>query len=69
MPRRPGWAWARLATIPTGGEEVLVDCWWLEVDHNAIQRLRLRPRTQPTGASNDRSNPSHAGSSRLNRAG
>ena len=60
------------ATVPTGGEKVLVDGWWLEVlevDHNAIQRLRLRPRTQPTGESNDRYNPSHAGSSRLNRAG
>jgi putative hemolysin len=45
------------ATVPTGGEKVLVDGWWLEileVDHNAIQRLRLRPRPQPTGESNDR---------------
>jgi putative hemolysin len=51
----------QLGCVPGGGEKVLVDGWWLEVvevDHHAIQRLRLRPRTQPTGASNDRSNPS-----------
>ena len=59
------------ATVPTGGEKVLVDGWWLEVlevDHNAIQRLGS-VQTQPTDASNDRSNPSQAGSSRLSRAG
>jgi hypothetical protein len=48
------------ATVPTGGEKVLIDGWWLEVlevlevDHDAIQRLRLRPWTQPTGASTER---------------
>jgi hypothetical protein len=44
------------ATVPTGGEKVLVDGWWLEVlevDHNAIQRLGS-VQTQPTDASNDR---------------
>ena len=57
MRRWPGWSWTRSATVPTGGEKVLVDGWWLEVlevDHHVIQRLRLRPRTQPTGESNDR---------------
>ena len=72
MRRWPGWSWTSPPTVPTGGEKVLVGGWWLEVlevDHNATQRLRLRPRTQPTGASNDRSNPSQAGSWRLTRAG
>jgi hypothetical protein len=31
MPRRPGWSWTRSDTVPTGGEKVLVDGWWLEV--------------------------------------
>ena len=57
MPRRPGWSWTSSDTVPTGGEKLLVDGWWLEVvevDYDAIQRLRLGPGTQPAGASNDR---------------
>ena len=57
MRRWPGWSWTSSATVPTGGEKLLVDGWWLEVvevDHDAIQRLRLGPGTQPAGASNDR---------------
>ena len=56
MRRWPGWSWTRSATVPTGGEKVLGDGWWLEVlevDHNAIQRLGS-VQTQPTDASNDR---------------
>jgi hypothetical protein len=47
----PTWGGAAQGTL-CDGEKVLVDGWWLEVDHNAIQRLRLCPRTQPTGESN-----------------
>jgi len=57
MRRWPGWSWTSSATVPTGGEKLLVDGWWLEVvevDHDAIQRLRLGPGTQPAGESNDR---------------
>jgi putative hemolysin len=42
----------RLGRLPSPGESVLVDGWSLEVlevDHNAIQRLRLRPAGQPAG--------------------
>ncbi len=41
-----GLALDRLGRIPGGGETVAVDGWSLEVlevDRNAIQRLRLRP--------------------------
>jgi hypothetical protein len=57
MRRWLGWSRSSSATVPTGGAKVLVDGWWLEVvevDHHAIQRLRLGPRTRPTGESNDR---------------
>jgi putative hemolysin len=40
----------QLGRLPASGETVLVDGWLLEVlevDHNAIQRLRLRPGPQP----------------------
>jgi hypothetical protein len=56
MRRWPGCSWTSSAAVPTGGEKVLVDGWWLEVlevDHNAIQRLGS-VQTQPTDASNDR---------------
>jgi putative hemolysin len=42
----------QLGRIPAGGETVQVDGWLLEVlevDHNAIQRLRLRPAAAPAG--------------------
>jgi putative hemolysin len=42
----------QLGRIPAGGETVQVDGWWLEVlevDHNAIQRLRVRPQSRPPG--------------------
>ena len=42
----------RLGRVPSPGETVQVDGWSaevLEVGHNAIQRLRLRPRSEPAG--------------------
>jgi putative hemolysin len=46
----------QLGRLPAVGETVLVDRWLLEVlevDHNAIQRLRLRPRPQPANGDAD----------------
>ena len=40
----------QLGRLPAAGETLLVDRWSLEVlevDRNAIQHLRLRPRPQP----------------------
>jgi putative hemolysin len=40
----------RLGRLPSPGETVQVDGWSaevLEVDHNAIQRLRLRHGSEP----------------------
>jgi hypothetical protein len=49
---------AQLGHLPAGGETVQVSGWSLEVlgvDHNAIQRLRLRlrPSTRPAGEDAD----------------
>jgi hypothetical protein len=52
MPRWPGWSWTSSATVPTGGEKVLVDGWWLVVGGSGGRPPRHpappAPSTDPT---------------------